>query len=283
MKRIVGLSLILSLIFMAGTAFALPAGAAKTGSLKIYTESYPPLNYALQGKVSGLATDVVRELIKRTRTAAKIQLATWEEGYKAVLEKPNVALFSVAMTPERKPLVQWVGPIAFLDANLYARKGSNLGIARLEDAKKIAKIVVVKDYYTEQTLKKEGFDNLETVATEEIAIGKLLRGEAQLFPSNNITMPALLKKVGAKTDDVESVLNISTNMVYITFSKGTSPELVALWQKKLDDMKRDGTFKRIYARWLPDEKPPEIIQMMTEEYPPITFMKDGHVSGFVTD
>ena len=81
-----------------------------------------------------------------------------------------MALFSVAMTPERKHLLQWVGPIAFLNTNLYARKGSGIGIRILEDAKKIPKIAVVTEYYTEQLLKERGFANLESVATREIAV-----------------------------------------------------------------------------------------------------------------
>ena len=285
MKRITLCCLILSLIFLAGCASTIQTGAIKPASLKIYTEHYPPLNYIENGQLTGQATEVVRELIKRTGTDTDIQLVTWEEGYKAVMEKPNVALFSVVMTPERKPLLQWVGPITFLDTNLYARKGSKVEIGRLEDAKKVTKIVVVKNYYSEELLRKEGFPNLESVATEKIAMRKLLTGKAQLFPSNNLTIPSLLKEVGTTTDmdDVESVLNLSTNMSYITFSKGTSPELVARWQKALDEMKTDGTFRRIYAKWLPAEKAPEIIQMMTEEYPPVTFMKNGKVSGFVTD
>ena len=283
MKNLWPLFLISTLILLAGCASTIQAGATKPASLSIYTEALPPLNFAEKGEITGQATEVVRELMKRTGTAADIQLVTWEEGYKAVMEKPNAALFSVAMTPERKPLLQWVGPIAFVNANFYARKGSDFGISRLEDAKKLPKIVVVKDYYTEQFLRKEGFTNLESVATEEIAVRKLLNGEAQLFPGSNITMPALLKRVNATMGEVESVLNLSTNMVYVTFSQGTSPELVALWQKTLDEMKADGTFRQIYAKWLPAETPPGIIQMMTEEYPPVTFMKNGKVSGFVTD
>jgi len=283
MKRIILFCLILSLSVLVDCASTMQTGANKPAILKIYTEVYPPLSYAENGTVTGQATEVVRELIRRTGTRADIQLASWEEGYKAVMEKPNVALFSVAMTPERKPLLQWVGPIAFLDANLYARKGSKLEIENLAGAKKLPKIVTIKDYYTELFLRNEGFTNLESVATEEIAIRKLLKGEVQLFSSSNITMPALLEKVGATMDDVENVLNLSTNMIYIAFSKGTSPELVALWQKRLDEMKADDAFRRIYAKWLPAETPPEIIQLMTEEYPPVTFMKDGKASGFVTD
>jgi polar amino acid transport system substrate-binding protein len=282
-KKVCFYCFVLSLIILAGCASTMAKRGADPAGLKIYTETYPPLNYAENGKVTGLATEVVRELMKRTGADAEIQLAPWEEGYRAVMEKPNVVLFSIAMTQERKSLLHWVGPIAFLDANLYARKGSKFGIGSLADAKKLPKIVAVKDDYTEQFLRKEGFSNLDSVATEEIAVRKLLKGEAQLFPCSNTAMPALLKQVGATMDDVESVLSLSTDMIYIAFSKGTSPERVARWQKALDAMKADGAFRRIYAKWLPAEKPPEIFQMLTEEYPPVTFMKDGKVTGFVTD
>ncbi len=277
------LCLLWSLFLLAGCASAMQSAATKPAGLTIYTESYPPLNFTENGKVTGLATEVVRELMKRTNTVADIELIAWEKGYKAVMEKPNVALFTVAMTPEREPLLQWVGPIAFLNANFYAKKGSQFGIRYLADAKKLPNIVVVKEDYTDQLLRREGFSNLESVATEEIAVRKLLGGEAQLFPCNNITMPALLKRVGAAMGDVESVLNLSTDLIYVAFSKGTPPELVAGWQKALDEMKAEGAFRRIYAKWLPAEAPPGIIQMMTEEYPPVTFMKDGKISGFVTD
>ncbi len=285
MKKFWFLCLILSLFLSIGCASTFEADAIKPVGLNIYTEDHPPLNFTEKGKITGLATEVVQELMKRTGTLANIQVVAWEEGYKKVLEKPNVALFSVVMTPERRSLLQWVGPIAFLDTDFYARKGSNFEIEFLEDAKKIPKIVVVKDKYAEHLLKKEGFSNLESVATEEAAIKKLLNGEAQLFTGSNIEVPALLKRVNvnASMNDLENVLNLSTSMAYIGFSKGTSPQLVALWQKTLDEMKSDGAFRKIYAKWLPAEMPPGIINMITEEYPPVTFIKDGKVTGFVTD
>ncbi|HOG82610.1 MAG TPA: transporter substrate-binding domain-containing protein [Smithellaceae bacterium] len=280
MKKLAYFLLTISLILFTGALSAAQAGQEK---LKIYTDSFEPLNYLDNGRLTGLAAEVVQEIVKRTKTKADIKVAAWEDGYKAVMERPNTALFSMAMTPERKAMFQWVGPITVQDTNFYAKKGANTGIARLEDAKKAPKIVVVKNYASEEQLRKTGFTNLETVITEDAAIKKLLRGEAELFPSGNITMPSLLRNNGATMNDVEKVLNLSTNMGYIAFSRSTSPKLVALWQKKLDEMKTDGTFRKIYAKWLPAETPPEIIQMITEEYPPVTFMKDGKVTGFVTE
>src|SRR6266498_2961327 len=219
MKKFSYLCVMLNLFFFVGHAPMFEAGAAEPVKLKIYTEDHPPLNFTEKGKITGLATEVVQELMKRTATRGDIQVVPWEEGYKNALEKPNVALFSVVMTSARKPLLQWVGPIVFLDTDFYAKKGSGLEIEFLEDAKKVPKIVVVKDKYAEQLLKKDAFSNLESVATEEDAIRKLLSGDAQLFPSTNVEMPDMLKRVDAKMDAVENALNLSTNLVYIGFSK----------------------------------------------------------------
>lgn len=276
------LCLLCTLALLAGCA-ATPRQMFPAPELKILTENYPPLNFMENGSVTGQATDVVRELLLRTGSSATIRLTTWESGYKAALEEPNTLLFSVAMTPERQDQLQWVGPIASLDANLYARKGSKIRISSLAEAKQLGRIATVRDYYTEQLLKKEGFTNLDSCAQEEIAARKLLSGEVQLFPSNNTVMPAVLQKAGATMAEVESVFTISTNLVYLAFSRGTAPEVVALWQEKLDEMKRDGTFRKIYRQWLPAETPPEILQLVTEEYPPVTFTREGRVTGFVTD
>ena len=92
--------LILIVSCFAGCASAIKSDAINPVGLKIYTEAYPPLNFAEEGKATGLATEVVQELMNKTRTNADIQVIAWDEGYKAVMEKPNVALFTVAMTPE---------------------------------------------------------------------------------------------------------------------------------------------------------------------------------------
>jgi len=266
-----------------GFAVGAQATAAETAGLQILTAENPPLNFIKDGEITGLATEVVRELVKRTGAGGNIRLVAWQEGYQALLEQPNVALFSAVMTAERKALFQWVGPMVVQDTNLYALKGSAIKIANLDDARKVNRIATVSKYYSEQMLKAEGFSNAQSYPDRETTLRKLLDGTVQLLASSNTEIPAALKKTGASVDDLKNVFTVSTDLVYIAFSKGTSPELAARWQDALDGMKRDGSFAKIYARWLPAEIPPGIFQLVTEEYPPVTFMKDGKPSGFVMD
>ena len=258
-------------------------GGAAAADLKILTEENPPLNFLKDGEVTGLATEVAREIARRTGTVDNIQLVDWHEGYQALLEQPDVALYSTVMNRQRKPLAQWVGPVVSVETNLYALKDADIRIANLEDAKNADSIATVVDYYSEQLLKAEGFANTRSVPDRVASVRHLLNGEVQLVASANTELPAALEKAGASMHDVKNVFTLSTDLAYIAFSKGTSPELVARWQSALDDMKRDGTFARIYARWLPGEMPPGEFQLVTEEYPPVTFLQGGRPSGLVTD
>jgi polar amino acid transport system substrate-binding protein len=266
--------------------YTAPAPAADTETtvqLKVLTAENPPLNFSQDGEITGLATEVVRELIERTQTAGGIEMTTWPEGYQALSSHANVALFSTVMTAERKGLFQWVGPLASQDTNLYALKGSAIEIANLDQARKAGKIATVSKYYSEQMLAAENFTDTQSYPDRATSLRQLLDGKVQLVASSNTEMPAALAKIGASAGDVRSAFTLSTDLIYIAFSRGTAPAVVARWQEELDTMKRDGTFATIYARWFPGEVPPGVFQLVTEEYPPVTFVTQGKPSGFVTD
>jgi polar amino acid transport system substrate-binding protein len=283
MKKIACLSLMM-LFVLFGCESGKRIDTEENTKLNILTEDYPPLNFRVNGDITGQATEVVRELIRRTGTDAEIIMTGWQEAYQAALDQADTALFSVAMTPERKDLFQWVGPVTVLDTNLYAPTGLDTNIASLDDARKIDSIATVSGYYSEDLLKnEEGFTNLRSYPDEASALRALLDGEVQLLASNNTVIPAVLENLGLSTDEIESAFTISTDMSYIAFSKDTSPLLVAKWQEKLDEIKDQGIFAEIYSRWLPGDTPPGKIQLVTEEYPPVTFLQDGKPSGFVTD
>jgi polar amino acid transport system substrate-binding protein len=273
-----------ALLLVGGFTAPVPAARADTTStLRIMTAENPPLNFRKNEQITGLATEVVRELMQRTQTAGDIEMTPWPEAYEALSKNANVAVFSTVMTAERKELFQWVGPLVAQDTNLYALKGSKIEIANLDQARKAGQIATVSKYYSERMLAEESFTNTESCPDRATSLRRLLDGKVALVAASNTEMPAALESAGASPDAIKSVFTLSTDLVYIAFSKGVPPALVNRWQDALDAMKRDGTFARIYARWFPIETPPGIFQLVTEEYPPVTFMKSGKPSGFVTD
>jgi polar amino acid transport system substrate-binding protein len=278
------LSCLTALLLLMGYTTGIPAAdTGATGELRILTADNPPLNFSEDGEITGLATEVVRELIKRTDTGSDIEMTTWPDGYRELSNHANVALFSTVMTAERKELFQWVGPLVTVDTNLYALQGSGLEIANLDQARKAGKVATVAKFYSEQMIAAEDFTDTVSYPDRATSLRQLLDGKVKLMAASNTEMPAALEKAGSSANDVTSAFTLSTDLVYIAFSKGTPRVLVDRWQDALDAMKRDGTFARIYARWFPADVPPGIFQLVTEEYPPVTFLKDGKPSGLVTD
>ena len=277
------LTLLATALLFAGCTAGPRKGSGDSASLTLLTEERAPLNFTKDGKLTGQAGEVVQALRRRTGTRARIRVLPWDKAYRDALEKPDTALFATVMTKERKGRFQWVGPVTEMDVVLYARKGSGIEIRTLEEAQKVGTIATVTDYATEQMLKKEGFENLQSHPDGEGAARALLDGDAELFVSTETTIGDVLHEVGANMKDVESVFTVSSDFAYIAFSKETPAELVKRWQAELDAMKRDGSFDAIYAKWFPGRIPPGIYQLMTEEYPPITYMKNGKPTGFVTD
>ncbi|HMA10615.1 MAG TPA: ABC transporter substrate-binding protein, partial [Steroidobacteraceae bacterium] len=164
----------------------------------------------------------------------------------------KVVLFSAERTPERESLFQWVGPVGKNSAILYAKKGSGIRINSLEDARKVAAIATTTNWFTEQQLKREGFKNLLSSPDPRANVRQLMNGEAQLSVFTDITIPEIAREAGYSMQDLEPVFTVTETDFYIAMSRDTPAEVVHAWQATLDDLKRDGTFERIYRRYLPD-------------------------------
>jgi len=281
-------AVMIKLYLLLAVAIVMLSGAAgceltRPAGIRILTEEYAPLNYTDNNTVTGLSVQVVEELLKAMHRTADIEVVDWAEGYRMAQEGPNTALFSTVMTQERRDLFKWAGPLATVEARLYARKCTSLSIKSLDDAKAVSAVATVRDYYMEQELAAEGFTNLMSCATGAEAAQKVLNGEADLMPYNNVTMPLLLAQLGADADALVPVYDLSIDLAYIAFSKDVPDATIQQWQDALDGLKSSGSFDSIYAKWLPEETPPGILQLMTEDYPPITFMQDGEAAGLATD
>ena len=260
MKRISCFCVIVSLFVLAGCVCATQKDVKGISGLKMLTEEYPPVTFMKDGKVTGLVTDVVREIISRQGIPDNIRLTSWDEAYNIALGNPNVVLFSTERTEKREKLFQWVGPVGKNSSIFYAKKGSGIRINSLEEAMKVAAIATTTGWFTEQHLKSKGFTNLVSSPLPVTNVRQLMNGEVQLSVFTDITVPEIVKNAGYRMDDLEPVFTVSNTYFYIAVSLGTPQEMVQKWQSVLDGLKADGTFERIYRRYLPDAELADLLK-----------------------
>ena len=233
---------------------------SQAAPLQLYTEEYPPVSFSANGRAEGMASELVRELLKRLGESGEISVVPWARGYHTVQQTPNTALFATIRNAEREPLFQWVGPILLAQNSFYALKNSGIQLHDLTDVAKAGPVAVPRDWFSYQELRNLGLTNLLGVTEPEQMFKMLKRGRVKLIVADNLsfysTGDAAQQVDYLTAKDVEVALPYRASLGYITFWPGTDPAVIQRWQRELDAMKADGSFSRIYQRWLPGEPEP---------------------------
>ncbi|MBF0240156.1 MAG: transporter substrate-binding domain-containing protein, partial [SAR324 cluster bacterium] len=231
-------------------------------SVQILTREDPPVNYSENGRITGAATEMVREILQRVGQPDNIQVLPWKDAYQQALTKDKIALYSTTRTEQREHLFKWVGPLVRKRDVFYAKKGSGIKINTLDDAKKISKIATITDFSTEQFLKANGFNNLLSTSSPETSFQALMSDEARLWPIPTVIAKSVVPATGFSMEDLEEIFEIKNRDLYIAFSIQTPDAIVNKWQQALDEIKREGIYGKIYEEWLPGEPVPGETQVI---------------------
>jgi polar amino acid transport system substrate-binding protein len=218
------------------TACTTPAQPAK---LRVLTEEYPPFNYTdATGNLVGSSTEAVKGIISKLGENITIEVLPWSQSYEIVLAEPDVALYSMARTSERENLFMWVGPIGSYENWLYAKKGSNVRVSNIDEAKTVKCIAVVKDEAGQQNLAQQGCINFAYVDSTAGGLKKLVAGEVDLWLGTGADVELVAKQAGVDPDEIEAVVFVHKVDLYIAFNKNTAYATVLAWQNALDSLKK---------------------------------------------
>lgn len=268
-------------------------------NFKIYTEDFPPYNYSNKGEISGISTEIVREILRRLNHPDTIKIAPWSQAYRLILENDYIILYSTTRTPLREDLFKWVGPLVPNNTAFFARTVSGVSINTLDDARKVGRIGVYMDDFGETLLNGKGFKNLRSVPDNKLNVSDLANGKIDLWIINELTGNYMAKEAKL-TDKIEKVFDVQKDFMFIAFSKNTPDSIINLWQQTLDNIKDDGTYAQIFSTWMmfsftEDLKPDNRIQLTQTEqqwirkhqtikiatdpdYPPFQFTDENKVS-----
>jgi ABC-type amino acid transport substrate-binding protein len=229
--------------------FLIPFKPLFSAELTILTENLPPLNYLREGKLVGPSVEIVREIQQRVGSNEVIEVFPWARAYQLALEKKNVVLFGTTHTKDREDLFKWVGPLATKRDILLAKKGNELKVQSLEDAKKVSRIGTLRDDTRERLLKKHGFTNLYSVSDEQNNAKKLMLGRIDLWAYKKPGWKTVCELAGIGPEEFVEVLDLREIDVSIAFSRKTSDAIVNKWRDAFKEMLSDGTIVRIRAQW----------------------------------
>lgn len=283
MKAIRLLLAVLPLSFLLGLTGCNSSSGGEDATLHIMTEDYYPYNYQEDGVAKGLSYEVVQQIMAQEGRTDPIEFSDWDQAITALENDDNAVLFTTTLTPERKDKFKWVGPLDRITWALFSTNGRLSTLDSLQESFPY-RVAVTQNYPAHEYLVSAGHPNLVVFPTEDEALAAFFQNQVDLVATSNPILNHYATIHNHRTSNIHKIYDLKTELLYIAFSKGTSDSIVNGWQQRLDSMKTDRSFSGIYQKYLPNETIPEILQLFTEQYPPITFQdKQGNISGGATE
>jgi ABC-type amino acid transport substrate-binding protein len=230
--------------------------APKMPKYTIVTENFPPFNYEKEGKLVGISTEIVKEILNRLNMKnVPIKVMEWDKAYQIALEKPNAIIYSLTKIKQRENKFKWVGPIATnywfllsLKNPTFEGKKDIIKIRNLKDAQKYS-IGVQKEGAIYQYLKSKGFTNLITSTSNKTSAENLLNNKVQLWGESELVAASLLKQLNKDPNVLLKTLKLRKHDLYIAFNIKMPDSLIKKFQATLDQMKNDGTYDKIVNKY----------------------------------
>jgi len=228
------------------------ANIANAGDIKPITEEWAPYQMKIDGMLTGISVDIVREIQKRIGNKQKIKIFPWNRGYNMTLKRQGYALFTAARTKDREKLFKWVGPLTQLKLVMFKLKLNKTIYKTAQDMKNAKSIAVTKNDAAQQILASQGYKNLQikTGGSNQINLKKILNKKAELWPTGYYGGYYRIKQLGVQ--DKMTVVQAPPFLelpLAIAFNKKTPDEIINKWQKALDNIKADGTYDKILKKY----------------------------------
>lgn len=233
--------------------FLLNVKAFNQEKITVLTSEFPPYNYTNKsGKLVGLNTEIVQEVLKELNIEASIESKPWARIYEETQNSPNVLLFSITRTAPREKLFKWIGVLSPADYSLWVLS------KRTDIPKNIDKL---KDYLigtttqdvVDQYLRSLGL-NVESVAGQtayDQNIHKLLNGRIDIW--GVATLPgSYFIDVASASNLIKRLLiieGIPNDGMYLAFGSKTDDALVEKFRKALEIVKKKPKYKELLTKY----------------------------------
>jgi polar amino acid transport system substrate-binding protein len=253
----------------AGLALPLAAGSARagltlrlvTGELPPYCFHVPPPTVAEDGQPMGLVYDVVREVAGRVGNPLTVEFMPWQRAQALAMAGPDIGILALTRSPEREPLYRWIFNVVSDDLVLVGLTGTAAAeLAAFKDRP----VGVLRASGAEVLLREQGFARVEPAVEEWTNADRLREGKIDAWLAPRLMVLWAWRETLGDPAELAIGQVVRQSEIWFAGSPGIAPEIVALWARRFEELKSDGGYDAILARYLrlqpepPGERPGEI-------------------------
>ncbi|MCL6701814.1 transporter substrate-binding domain-containing protein [Pseudomonas sp. T1.Ur] len=218
---------------------------------QVVTEEWAPYNYVEHDQLTGMTTEIVQAIMALTGDKFEVLLQPSMRATQILKNRPKTIMYSLFRTPEREPLYKWVGPIVEESIHAY-QLASAPPINSLEQLLRAPQITTRHAGLVPQTLQSLGFNNLDKSATEsKLLYRMLLAGRTSIIVGDTAAGVAYYsRQLEIPPGTLRQIpIELYRSSLYIAFSSDSDDQLIAEWNRALEQLRRSGELSRIQRRY----------------------------------
>ncbi len=236
-----------------GIALVFTCTSSRAEKAVLYTEPLAPLHYEENGKVVGIATEIVKAIFTQAGFTTHIEIYPWKRTYRHVLADEEGFVYTINRTERREQLFKWIGPILDKKVFLYRLKHRyDVDASTLKEAKGYTTAVILGHSLTTM-LKDKGFrEGKELIITpnKKVQMKLFLAGRCDLITGNQYTIYQALKAEGHSLKDVEPAVFISANNYYIGANPGVDDQVITRLLEANSSVQQSGIIDDIIKKYI---------------------------------
>ncbi|WP_415519836.1 MAG: substrate-binding periplasmic protein [Desulfovibrio aminophilus] len=243
------------------TAEALPFGNSSTAkqNLVFVTEQMKPFSYKEDGKIRGIAADIVTEALNSAGIAHTLELLPWNRAVERSQTEPGVFIFCLARTPEREHRFAWVAPLAPAELVLFRLRSrgelAEVGRGNLAGYR----VAAIRGYFTAEILRQWGVPEANVTLfpdqNKQAVIEHLELGRSDFFLGDVLVFGTLLKDAGKEDAVVQNSPSQRAGDYYLAAHPGTPPEVLRRVGEAVRSLQSDGRAQTIFQEYMRRTKP----------------------------
>ncbi len=223
--------------------------------IKVVTETWEPYNFEINGKVTGISTEIVEYSLKKAGISIsgnKIRIYPWVRAYKMATKNENILIYTILRTQERENTFKWVDPLMPSEKFYFYKNKSrtDISVNTLDEVKKY-QIGVLRGSVHEEFLLSNGFSDtfIQTVADQELNLKKFLAGRIDFIIDTDSSLEIRTKQMNLPLSEFEKTLFLFENGYYMAFSKKTSDDIVEKVRNAFSELKKEGEVDKIIEKY----------------------------------
>ncbi len=199
--------------------------------LRVVLEISPPHQTLENGKVGGLTTAVVEQMLQQAGLSAAYEVYPWARAFRIAATTPNVLIYNMARTPEREAQFEWIGIVnSYKFGFVKLRERKDIKVGQLADIKHYVIGAQREDFSAEwlRDVAKQPPNKLE-LQPDVIETWRLLvNGKLDLMIDDPQAIDDMLIQHQLRRSDVEFVFFPPEleQHTWIAVKKGSAPALI---------------------------------------------------------